>query len=197
MYLDDYKRWMEADLEDAALKSLENKEASLQQDDEGMTIGMYVANKGYRKCALKAIENKDAVTMQDDSGRNIAMYCLNGGLDDCVLKILEEYPEISIQQDQDGYNLAMLSLTSSILNKDLILAAINDPMVLIQKTNFDHTLKDILTDNPNVFYYDDEEIMHKIKEVEESPEYITALNLANQDDEIIDLNKYEIDLGIV
>ena len=184
-------------LEDAALKSLENKEASLQQDNEGMTIGMYVANKGYRKCALKAIENKDAVTMQDDYGRNIAMFCLNGGLDDCVLKILEEYPEISIQQDQDGYNLAMLSLTSSILNKDLILAAINDPMVLIQKTNFDHTLKDILTDNPNGFYYDDEEIMQKIKEVEESPEYITALNLANQDDEIIDLNKYEIDLGIV
>ena len=39
--------------------------------------------------------------------------------------------------------------------------------------------------------------MAKIEEMEQTPEYITALNLANQDDEIIDLNQYVYNLEIV
>lgn len=182
------------DMEEAVLKALENDKASLQQDNEGMTIGMKAARKGMERCVLKAMENDRAILKLDKQKRSMAMHCLNNGLDNCVLKMLEKQPMISTQQDEDGYNLAMLSLSYS--NKELVFAAMNDPMVLVQKTFYDHTLKDILMDRPDSYFYGDEEILQKIKEIEESSEYITALNLANQDDEIIDINKYVYDLGI-
>lgn len=182
------------DMEEAVLKALENDRASLQQDDEGMTIGMKAARKGMEEATLKAMQNDKVIMQVDNRKRNMAMHCLYSGLQDCALKMLEKQPMISTQQDEDGYNLAMLSLSYS--NKELVLAAMNDPLVLVQKTFYDHTLKDILMDRPDSYFYGDEEILQKIKEIEESSEYITALNLENQDNEIIDINKYVYDLGI-
>ena len=144
---------------------------------------------------LKLIDEDESVLRIQDkkSGKNIGMKATDLELFDISKRALED-KIASTQQDEDGYNLAMLSLSYS--NKELVLAAMNDPLVLVQKTFYDHTLKDILMDRPDSYFYGDEEILQKIKEIEESPEYITALNLENQDDEIIDLNKYVYDLGI-
>lgn len=180
-------------LEKAVLKALDNEEASLQQDYDGFTIGMKAAREGMEEATLKAIQNERSLVLQDKRKRNIAMHCLHGGLLDCASKIIDKSSIVTTQQDEDGYNLAMSSLSYD--KKDLILKAINDPIVLVQRTFYDYTLKNMLIERPELSCYD--EVMEKINEIEKSPEYITALNLENQDDEIIDINKYVYDLEIV
>ena len=180
-------------LEKAVIKALDNEEASIQQDIDGSTIGMKVAREGMEELTLKAIENKRTLLLQDSHKRNMAMHCLYGGVFDCASMIVDEEPLVTTQQDEDGYNLAMWGLSYDA--KDLVLKAMNDPMVLIQRTFYDHTLKDMLLERPELSCYD--EVMAKIEEMEQTPEYITAFNLANQDDEIIDLNQYVYNLEIV
>ena len=107
--------YMLKSLDKIMLKSLDNKEASLQQDKQGRNIGMYAAMLRIETVTLKALDNKEASLQQSKSGHNIGMYAAISKMENATLKALDN-EEASLQQEEYGYNIGMYAAASNLEN---------------------------------------------------------------------------------
>ena len=105
------------------VKALDNKTASLQQNDDGENIGMLCAKNKLEKATFKAIENKEATVMRDYQGGSIAIYSAMNNLEECAIKVLDLYPECvyhkikSIMADWPIEYFAIKNNEFNLLNK--------------------------------------------------------------------------------
>ena len=102
-------------LEEIVLRSLDNKEASLQQNDWKRNIGMLSANMGLKRATLKALDNYEASVQLSDDKKNIGMFAAYGGLEDAVIKALDN-KEASCQRTDDGLTIAMMAVSLGMKN---------------------------------------------------------------------------------
>jgi|GEM_PF-6000167 len=80
-------------LEKVALRALDNKEASLQQDEDGWNIGMWAADKGLENAVKKAIQNKEALKQTDKDGKSLRVYAAEIGIEP-EQNLDEDYEEL-------------------------------------------------------------------------------------------------------
>ena len=87
-------------LDKAALKALDNYEASIQKNEDGKNMGMLAAENYLEKVVLKALDNKMARTQKDYFGKNILfmskMYNLGYAIEkgQMLAELDKEHPEL-------------------------------------------------------------------------------------------------------
>jgi len=72
------------------LKALENKEASVIQDNDGYNIGMWAALNNDKDSVLLAVENEELRNQRNDSGMTM-LYYVRGGCSEIYDVVSEKY----------------------------------------------------------------------------------------------------------
>lgn len=130
--------------EQATLVALDNKRASLQQDDEGYNIGLYATIHKLEKATLKALDNKQASVQQISTGffkgYNIGMLSAYTRMEQPTLKALDN-KEASTQQNAYGENIGMISAKQGI--ESAVFKAVKDKTACKQKNELNKTIFDL------------------------------------------------------
>lgn len=100
-------------LEKVVLRSLDNEDASIQQNRKGVNIGMMAAIHGLEEATFKSLDNEIASVQQNQQGFNIGMYAALMGMETCVLKSLDN--EVSSKQSNStSWNIGKFSYLNNL-----------------------------------------------------------------------------------
>ena len=99
-------------LSNSIIKSLKHPTHPLQQNNDGLNMGMLLALRDSR-LTLMALENKEASLQQDKDGQNIGMICAERYFEEGVQKALDNI-DASCQQDNNGKTIGIISATQHL-----------------------------------------------------------------------------------
>lgn len=101
--------------EKIAIKTLQNKLASVQQDINGMNIGMFCAKNKLEKATLISLDNPKASIQQDSFGNNIGMYSANSKMEIPTIKAMHN-PVANNQLNKNNKTISIIFAQYQITN---------------------------------------------------------------------------------